>query len=172
MAMAENFVRTKSGLVLRRPPIVSHDELTHSQIELAKAAHLALRNAHNSVEDIRVGAAIKTADDRVFIGANLRGSGISRHMHAEESALAAAEMSGFMDGIRAVAVVSAPYGPKLPCDTCSKMLLIRANESGIDTVIITSNVEMSRFSILKITDMFVNRNLPHGELDIDMKPDV
>lgn len=165
--MAGNFVRTKGGLLIPRPQEVTAESLTRKQLELAEVARDASREGHNTVDDIRVGSAIRTVDDRIFSGSNLRGSGITRHLHAEEAAMMAAEMAGYTGGIVSAATVS-DYDPiKLMCDACSRMFLIRAAASGIDTEIILSDIRMKSFMVLSITEMFRNRNLPCGEIEIE-----
>lgn len=172
--MAGNFVRTRSGMLIPRPPFVSKDKLEPDEpervkvLELVEVAREAYRNAYNSLEDVRVGAAImmEKAPNPIFTGANIRAKSVSGHMHAEEVAMTSAEMAGFMDGgIRYIASVC-NHGPKMLCDKCSRAVFVIATDTGVDTKIVMSDPEMTRFWTANIRTMFELRNLPHGEIDI------
>ncbi len=170
-------MRTTGGLSIPRPPVLRPDELNRQQMALIEAADGALRSeAYNAVDLLLLGSALRTSDGSIFTGANLRSERAERHMHSEDTAITNAERAGAFksetDGIPQIATIAKYVDgdhtlPKFLCDKCSERVLIIAAKSGIDTEIILSNTDKSKFFIVTITDMFAYRNIPHGKVEFE-----
>jgi len=89
--------------------------------ELVRAAHLARKQAHAPYSHYQVGAAVRTADGRLFIGANVENASYGLALCAERAAVAAAVVAGARKLV-ACAVVTASTPPASPCGMCRQML--------------------------------------------------
>ena len=88
---------------------------------LIDAARAARENAYAPYSRYAVGAALETADGRIFTGANVENASLSLTNCAERVALGAAVTAGARQFNRLVVVtVSSP--PAAPCGACRQML--------------------------------------------------
>ncbi|MFB6152730.1 MAG: cytidine deaminase [Halodesulfurarchaeum sp.] len=103
--------------------------------ELLESARDALSKAHVPYSEYAVGAAIETGDGSIYTGANLEVANYSNSLHAEEVALARAEMEGHQT-LRRIAVTSAARDGITPCGMCRQTL---AEFAGDDFVVIVDD---------------------------------
>jgi cytidine deaminase len=89
--------------------------------DLVEAARDAVENAYAPYSEYFVGAAIRTADGRVFTGCNVENSNYSNSLHAEEVALGEAVKRGHRE-FEAIAVSSAARDGVTPCGMCRQTL--------------------------------------------------
>ncbi len=91
---------------------------------LLQAATSALTKAYAPYSGIRVGAAVLTAEGRIFSGANLENASYGLTLCAERVAVAhaAATLGGGNLRLVAVAVASHHPGPFPPCGACRQVL--------------------------------------------------
>jgi cytidine deaminase len=93
----------------------------HRDRELLSLAREATDRARVPYSGFRVGAALRTATNETYTGANLEVSNYSNSLHAEEVALARALMDG-EDAFVAVAVASSRDPLITPCGMCRQTL--------------------------------------------------
>lgn len=77
--------------------------------------------AHAPYSGYLVGAAVLTADGRVFAGCNVENASYGLSICAERSAVAAAVAAGCRT-FSAIAVVTASHPPATPCGACRQVL--------------------------------------------------
>jgi cytidine deaminase len=94
---------------------------------LLAQARDAQSRAYAPYSGFRVGAALLSADGRVFVGANIENAAYSPSICAERAALPAAIVAGARELV-AVAVVGDGHGPCTPCGVCRQVLFEFAPE--------------------------------------------
>jgi cytidine deaminase len=96
---------------------------TREREGLLRAAAKVMKNAHAPYSKFRVGAAILTADGRIFSGCNVENASYGMTICAERTAIfsAVAEIGPKME-IRAVAVTNDQEVPCSPCGACRQVI--------------------------------------------------
>ena len=93
--------------------------------ELLEAAERAARNSYSKYSGFRVGAALLTADGRVFTGCNIENASYSLTLCAERTAVFKAVSEGVTE-FSAIAIVGSADGdfskPCVPCGACLQVL--------------------------------------------------
>ncbi|HEX4456503.1 MAG TPA: cytidine deaminase [Polyangia bacterium] len=89
--------------------------------DLIEAARRVRENAHAPYSRYKVGAAVRTASGKVFVGANVENASYGLALCAERSAIAAAIAAG-ETRLAAVAVITASSPPAAPCGMCRQVL--------------------------------------------------
>lgn len=103
--------------------------------ELVQAAHKAQQAAYAPYSNYRVGAALRTKDGKVYLGANIENAAYPDSICAERVAIFTAIMQGERE-FDSIAVVTRDGGS--PCGSCRQVLaefalhatVLLANESG------------------------------------------
>jgi cytidine deaminase len=92
--------------------------------QLLQAAREVMSRAHAPYSRVRVGAAVLTAQGRVWAGCNVENSSYGLTICAERAAIcqAVAGEGGARLVIRAIAVVSDRPGPFSPCGACRQVI--------------------------------------------------
>jgi cytidine deaminase len=88
---------------------------------LVEAAGLARKNAHAPYSSYLVGAALLTADGRIFAGCNVENASYGATLCAERNAVAQMVAAGARD-IAALVVVTEGPEPGSPCGICRQTL--------------------------------------------------
>jgi cytidine deaminase len=88
---------------------------------LIETARAALDSAYVPYSEYRVGAALLTADGRVYTGCNIENANYSNSLHAEEVAIADAVKNGH-DRFERIAVSSRVRDGVTPCGMCRQTL--------------------------------------------------
>jgi cytidine deaminase len=91
------------------------------QERLANAAWAVREHAYAPGSGFRVGAAVLTADGRIFVGCNVENASYGLTICAERAAVCAAVAAGAR-ALRAVAVATALTEPATPCGACRQVL--------------------------------------------------
>ncbi len=89
--------------------------------DLIKAAQQAQKLARAPYSNYRVGAALLTADGRVFTGANVESSSYGLSVCAERVALFKALSEG-ADNFTTMAIATDSHPPASPCGACRQLL--------------------------------------------------
>jgi cytidine deaminase len=89
--------------------------------QLIPAAEAARDNAYAPYSRYQVGAALVTADGRIFSGCNVENASFGLSLCAERNAVAAAVAAGARE-FRALAVVTDSSPPAAPCGACRQVL--------------------------------------------------
>jgi cytidine deaminase len=102
-------------------------QLTADEQALVSAARAAMGNAYAPYSRFAVGAALRLSDGSILTGSNFENASYGLSLCAETVAVAAANASGRMKDIVAVAVAGAPMdGPQdavvTPCGRCRQIL--------------------------------------------------
>lgn len=136
-------IRTESDLAprnARNPPpgfTMAHDSGVHAlslfsmtktlstleRDKLLRSAEKVMKNAHAPYSKFRVGAAILTADGKIFSGCNVENASYGMTNCAERTAIfsAVAELGPKLE-IRAVAVTNDHGVPCAPCGACRQVI--------------------------------------------------
>ena len=124
---------------------------------LIQAARAAARNAYCPYSGFAVGAALRTADGRIVIGANVENAAYGSTLCAERSALASAYSQGCRV-FRTLAVVAGKGGvPAAPCGACRQMLFEASESAGKDIRILLAAPRARRAHVTSIREL-----LPRG----------
>ena len=89
---------------------------------LVEAARAVLENAHAPYSGLRVGAALLTADGRIFNGCNVENASFGLTLCAERTAVCKAVSEGERD-LAAIAIVSSAKQVLMPCGACRQVLM-------------------------------------------------
>jgi cytidine deaminase len=89
--------------------------------DLAAAARAASAHAHCPYSRFAVGAAVRTADGRVFTGCNVENASFGLTICAERNAIFQAVTAGARDVI-AVALYTPTKRPVSPCGACRQVI--------------------------------------------------
>lgn len=96
--------------------------------ELVRLALEARQRAYAPYSRFQVGAAVRAADGRVYVGANVENASYGLSICAERSAIAAAVSDGVRELVElAVALPTSP--PAAPCGLCRQMLAEFADDA-------------------------------------------
>lgn len=91
--------------------------------ELIKAAVDARELSYSPYSNFKVGAAVLTKDNKVFIGTNIENSSYPLCMCAERNALYNAYLNGYKkDDLLSLAVVADTDEPCSPCGACRQVI--------------------------------------------------
>jgi cytidine deaminase len=85
------------------------------------AAEAAMKNAYCRYSDFPVGAAVLTADDKIFAGCNVENASYGLTMCAERNAIFQAIAKGHRD-LKAVVVVTPTEQATPPCGACRQVI--------------------------------------------------
>lgn len=96
--------------------------------ELMQAASAACENAYAPYSGFKVGAALLTADGRIFTGCNVENSSYGAAICAERTAAVRAVSEGCVK-FSAIAVTNSKGGLTYPCGICRQFLSEFADES-------------------------------------------
>lgn len=105
---------------------------------LLKAAREARRRAHAPYSGYKIGAALATADGRVFTGCNVENASYGGTVCAERVAIFKAVSEGARRPVREICVVSDAAEPWPPCGFCRQVL---AEFATSETVIHLANTK-------------------------------
>ena len=90
--------------------------------ELLRSAWEVLENAHSPYSKLRVGAALRTSDGRIFRGCNVENASYGLTICAERTAIGAAIAEGART-FETVAIVSDADSLLMPCGACRQALM-------------------------------------------------
>src|SRR4030088_1480572 len=104
--------------------------------QLIAAAHAATKHAHAPYSKFFVGAALLTADAKIFSGCNVENASYGLTICAERNAIFAAVAASNVSpqgkiAIQAIAVVNAQNVPCSPCGACRQVIA----EFGRDVIV-------------------------------------
>ena len=94
---------------------------SNSAADLREAATAARENAYAPYSNFRVGAAMRAASGKIYVGANVENVSYPVGTCAEEAALAAMVVAGETDVIEAYVIADSPE-PVPPCGACRQRL--------------------------------------------------
>jgi len=126
--------------------------------ELVRAARAVRDNAYAPASRFRVGAAVRAADGRIFVGCNVENASYGLTLCAERAAVCAAVAAGARELV-AVAVVTGLDEPAGPCGACRQVL---AEFGAGMTVVLAGHGERLRQTTLAelLPDPFTFDSLP------------
>ena len=129
--------------------------------ELIKAAIDARELSYSPYSNFKVGAAVLTKDNKVFVGTNIENSSYSLCMCAERNALYNAYLNGYKkDDLVSLAVVADTLEACSPCGACRQVISELFPKDGkIIMANLHSNVKVSNIDEL----------LPFAFSDEDLK---
>ncbi len=128
---------SKAGTVDNAGEVASAGTTPITEPELEELARAARDRAYAPYSNFRVGAALVTADGRVFTGANVENASYGLTVCAERNAVMAMVLAGATD-VRAIYVASDIAPPASPCGMCRQTLLEFARHPETTRVIVIS----------------------------------
>jgi cytidine deaminase len=128
--------------------------------DLLHAATDARRHAHAPYSSFAVGAAVRTADGRVFAGCNVESAAYPLSVCAERNAIAAAVAAGAKRLVEVVVVVEAAK-PAAPCGGCRQVI---AEFAGGDCRIHAVNLADAAQSLSTTLDELLPHRFEPGDL--------
>lgn len=137
-----------------------------AQHPLVEQARDAARKAYAPYSKFSVGAAIKSVDGEIVLGANMENACYRLGICAEISALTAARQAFGLDKVKRIAVAGghigadghlAGAGPVTPCGGCRQAIYEAADLSGLDVEVISANGDGTETIVTTIREL-----LPHG----------
>jgi len=144
--------------------ILRLNDLAKKDVDLVIAARKAADNAYAPYSGFAVGAAARTTEGAIHIGANLENASYGLALCAEVSALTAANTSGDFDRLEAIAVVGFNFFPEMhlseivtPCGRCRQLISESAQLSGTDIIVFAGSGDLERIEQHKISEL-----LPHA----------
>jgi len=111
---------------------------------LIEAAHVASARSYAPYSNLRVGAALLTANGEIRTGCNVENASYGLSMCAERAAVFAMFANAVAEDdrkIRSVAVVSPDAAPCLPCGACRQVL----REFGCEEVLVEEGLVVRRY---------------------------
>ncbi|MGE0101106.1 MAG: cytidine deaminase [Blastocatellales bacterium] len=108
--------------------------------ELIKVARSARERAYAPYSGFRVGAAVETADGKVYAGCNVENSSYGLTVCAERTALAKAVSEGERHFVRIVVIAETKI-PVPPCGACRQVIL---ELCGKDVEVVLANIDGQR----------------------------
>jgi len=115
--------------------------------ELVEAARRARASAYAPYSDYRVGAAIATADGRIFSGCNVENASYGATICAERHAIGAMVVAGASKPV-ACAIVTGGSKPGSPCGMCRQVLVEFTRDMPVVLVAETPNGDVRRETTL------------------------
>lgn len=119
--------------------------------ELIKMAHKAKEFAYTPYSNFKVGAALLTTNENVFLGCNIENGSYGATNCAERTAIFKAISEGYTD-FEKIAIVSSSGDFTMPCGICLQVM----SEFMLDKDIVLSN-DNGDIKVLKVRDF-----LPHN----------
>lgn len=141
--------RVSPGRMAADSAMDSSPQLSDAQVSaLVAAAARARQSSYSPHSGYAVGAAVLTADDRVFLGCNVENASYGLSLCAERAAIAAA-VAGGARRLRAVVVVTEADPPGTPCGAC-RQWMAELGDSATQVIAANSQGTIRRFSLGKL----------------------
>jgi cytidine deaminase len=114
--------------------------------DLMQKAKEAEQNAYAPYSNFKVGCAVLSADDKIYLGANIENASYGLSNCAERSAL----FNAFSNGQREIKALAlwTKQGNVFPCGACRQVILELAKNADICV-----NYDQNNFKIYKISDI-------------------
>lgn len=116
--------------------------------ELVEFARETREKAHAPYSNFKVGAALESADGRIFTGCNVENSSYGLSMCAERVAIFKAISEGYRDFTR-IAVIADTHTPVRPCGACRQVISDLFQK---DTEVILANLH-GDIEVAKISEL-------------------
>lgn len=135
----------------------SYQDLDSLQKSLLDAAVAAAKRAYCPYSGYSVGAALRTTDGQVIIGANVENAAYGSTICAEQSAVVSANSQGFRSFTH-IAVIGRPVAGEseqvtAPCGACRQVLFEFSQLAGRDLDVIISNSNQSSIVLTTINEL-------------------
>ena len=145
--------------IARAPPVRDNGRMSEaSDEELLQQAWAVLENAHSPYSKMRVGAALRARDGRVFAGCNVENASFGLTICAERTAIGNAVAGGVKE-FDSVAIVSDAGALLMPCGACRQVLSEFA--PGLRVILAARNGERTEVSL----DELLPRSFRPSDLD-------
>ncbi len=115
--------------------------------ELIAAARAAQAQAYAPYSSFAVGAAVRTSDGRIFMGANVENASYGLAVCAERTAVLAAVLQGAREVV-VVAVCTSLWPPAAPCGMCRQTLAEFADDADVVLCSPSGPAQRTRLAVL------------------------
>lgn len=140
--MSDNDSQNRSGA---EPDAGAQDQ------ELISTAIRARAQAYCPYSQFAVGAAVRSADGRIFSGVNVENASYGLTTCAERNAISAAVAGGMQPGgLRAIAIAASGEKPVSPCGACRQVI---AEFASADAAVISVVPEADLLSSWRIAEL-------------------
>lgn len=149
--------------------IININNLSEYEKKLVVVARRARINAVPPISNYKVGAAVLTADGKMFPGANIEDAAFNSTIHAETSAIAAANAAGGRN-IRTLALCAEDKSSgkfSMPCLHCWQFICNYSEVIGGEIKIISVHGEGENCAISSTSDNLPNF-LSWGSIGVDL----
>lgn len=151
-------------------------KISEENVALCRAALMAANNAYAPYSGFAVGAAVRTKDGNVFVGANLENASYGLGICAEIAALSAANTAGKYL-IKSIAVTGLVFWPDTnaetvvtPCGRCRQKIKEAADVSGTDITVLCCNGDLNNIREYRISELLPDSFGPETMGLIDVWP--
>ena len=135
--------------------------MTDDDAALVRAAEAVRANAHAPYSRLKVGAALRAEDGRLYVGANVENASYPEGLCAEAAAIAAMVAAGARR-IAALAIVIDGPAPAPPCGGCRQRIAEFA-EAGTPILLATTGGARRTVTLGELLPLaFGTGNLPGG----------
>ena len=116
--------------------------------ELIEIARQVREHAHAPYSKFKVGAALESADGRIFTGCNVENSSYGLSMCAERVAIFKAISEGLRD-FKRIAVIADTHSPVRPCGACRQVISdLFPKDAEVILANLQGDIEVTRISEL------------------------
>ena len=128
------------------------ENLNEKQKKLVKAAEEAMKTAYNPYSGFSVGAAILTKSGKIITGSNVENAAYGSTICAERAAVLRANVLGERD-FEIMAIINSGNKISAPCGSCRQVLFEFSQVSGIDLLVIMTNLKKEKVILARISEL-------------------
>ncbi|MGQ4913282.1 MAG: cytidine deaminase [Candidatus Asgardarchaeia archaeon] len=131
---------------------VLYQDLENYQKQLLNSAKNAMKFSYAPYSNFHVGAAVLTADKKIFLGTNIENSSYGATICAERVAIFKAVSEGYTN-FHAIAIIGSSKKVITPCGCCRQVIVEFSQKQKRDIEIIMANEDLSEIVISSISEL-------------------
>jgi len=131
---------------------IEYRNLDEEEKKLVQAAERAMKTAYNPYSKFSVGAAILTESGKIITGSNVENAAYGSTICAERVAVFRANAIGERN-FKKVAIITSGDKISGPCGACRQVLFEFSQISGLDFLVIMTNLKKDKVILAKISEL-------------------